>query len=389
MSAITEDIREKIKLILKNEEEKTDLDNLAVLSRVGMKVASATSSELDADATSASSTALIDLGLRLSEATQHGALKEILLHNASGYSILMAINDEYIVFSGLNNMYRIGYYLGYLRELAKKLKILISGDEITEMALRLEESELEKIRQQQEEELSKESEKVVPSVEQDKEALNDLLGFLDEWDNEEKVAMGLDATSDDSEGNIVGIPDSMSTGIPKESDTVGLPESASSVGIPDELGGLEDFGDLEESSVVGIPDTSLTEEVSAPKPQKTEFKVYDDEVPPVPLEDYTPMDVEEEGGEYAEPQPAPGSPAAAEAPTTKSKYVYETEEEEAAGQNELPSLDELPSFDELTPPDFGNEFEAAEYETEFVLDEESEALDSVLKDLGWDEEDED
>ncbi|MEJ2250128.1 MAG: hypothetical protein P8Y97_10760 [Candidatus Lokiarchaeota archaeon] len=59
MSALAEDIRVKISNILKEEEEKTDLENLAVLSRVGMKVSSATSAELDADATSASTTAWI------------------------------------------------------------------------------------------------------------------------------------------------------------------------------------------------------------------------------------------------------------------------------------------------------------------------------------------
>ena len=60
--------------VLKNEEANTDLENLAVLSQVGMKVADAVSSELDADAISASSTALIDLGVRLNQATDHGAL---------------------------------------------------------------------------------------------------------------------------------------------------------------------------------------------------------------------------------------------------------------------------------------------------------------------------
>ena len=101
MSSLAEDLRKKMMFLLKDEEEKTDLENLAVLSRVGMKVASAISSELDADATSASSTALIDLGLRLNQATVHGALTEIILHNKAGYSVLMAINDEYIVFGGL------------------------------------------------------------------------------------------------------------------------------------------------------------------------------------------------------------------------------------------------------------------------------------------------
>ena len=108
-----------------------------------MKVASSTSSELDADATSASSTALIDLGLRLNQATDHGALTEIVLHNAAGYSILMAINDEFIVFGGLRAIYRIGYYLGYLREVARKLNKLLSGDEVTEMMLSLDSSGLE------------------------------------------------------------------------------------------------------------------------------------------------------------------------------------------------------------------------------------------------------
>ncbi|GAH20686.1 unnamed protein product, partial [marine sediment metagenome] len=65
MSSIAEDIRIKMMHLLREEEDKTDLEDLAVLSRVGMKVASASSSDLDADATSASSTALIDLGLRL------------------------------------------------------------------------------------------------------------------------------------------------------------------------------------------------------------------------------------------------------------------------------------------------------------------------------------
>ena len=77
-SEISEDVRYKMMNLLKEEEEKTDLDNLAVLSRVGMKVASSTSAELDADAVSASSTALIDLGLRLTTVTNHGDLEEII-----------------------------------------------------------------------------------------------------------------------------------------------------------------------------------------------------------------------------------------------------------------------------------------------------------------------
>jgi predicted regulator of Ras-like GTPase activity (Roadblock/LC7/MglB family) len=188
--------------ILKSEEDKTDLENLAVLSRVGMKVASASSSELDADATSASSTALIDLGLRLSVATAHGDLTEIILHNTSGYSIILAINDEYLVFGGLKNVYRIGYYLGYIRELAKKLNLLISGDEITDMTLSLDDSEKAKLNIEEETVTSIKK----PSIEEDKAALDDLLGFLDDW---EKEGNDLEDIETEVENKIVTIPKSV------------------------------------------------------------------------------------------------------------------------------------------------------------------------------------
>ncbi len=326
MSAIAEDIRKKMMGVLKGEEENTDLENLAVLSRVGMRVASSTSSELDADATSASSTALIDLGLRLNQATVHGALTEIILHNTSGYSILVAIDDEYIVFGGLRAIYRIGYYLGYLRELAKKLNRLISGDQETEMMLSLEESEIKKIEQQKVEEEAKTI--VKPSLAQDKAALDDLLGFLDDWEKEGDEFEELEATT---ENNIVSIPKSMGIGIEKE---------------------VKEAVEFEAPHVA----ESIT--------PGSQFKVYDDEIPPIPLNDYTPMEIDE----------APAS----EEPKVVSEEPISTEE--------LPSLDKLPSFEELAPPDFDSEISASEYDTEFVLEEESETLGTVLKDLGWDQE---
>ncbi len=334
MSTLTDTIREKMMNILKEEEEKTDLDNLSVLSRVGMKVASATSSELDADSISASSTALIDLGVRLSEATAHGALKEIILHNNSGYSILMAINDEFIVFGGLKALYRIGYYLGYLRELAKKLVILISGGEITEMTLTLQEENLQKINKQKEVEEAKATAMKIPTAEQDKEALDDLLGFLDDWDKEEKELMGIEEFDDLESSNVVSIPESMMVGLPKAGETI------------------------------SIPDEDSQEVLRVSSKSKQGFKVYKDEVPPIPLEDYTPMDVEDQSTqETEEPQVA-----------DKGAYIYEP-------------IDELPTFDDLSTPNFDAELpSASEYDTEFVLEEESEALDSVLKDLGWEEE---
>jgi predicted regulator of Ras-like GTPase activity (Roadblock/LC7/MglB family) len=333
-SSLTQDVREEIKTVLKEEENKTDLQNLTVLSRVGMKVSSAVSSELDADATSASSTALIDLGLRLSQSTSHGALKEIILHNTSGYSILMAINDEYIVFSGIKKVYRIGYYLGYLRELVKRLNTIISGDKETQMAMTLEESQVEEKEVEEKEEIPEEPQAARPSVEKDKEALDGLLGFLDDWEKEgQEDFEELEAESPD---NIVSIPKSVGMEVGKER----------SVGIP-----------------------TPEKEVSEP-----EFKVYDDEVPPVPIEDYTPMEVEGEGETQTEPTTMPAEEYTEEAPSTPS----------APNTEEAP--EELPSLDELPEPDFEAQSPASEYDTEFILEEESESLDAILKDLGWDEE---
>ena len=331
MSSIDPDIRKKMMYVLKEEEAKTDLENLAVLSRVGMTVASAVSSELDADATSASSTALIDLGLRLNQATDHGALTEILLHNTSGYSILMAINDEYIVFGGLRAVYRIGYYLGYLRELARKLNKLISGDEETEMVLSLETSELQKIQEQKEEE--KFSIKK-PSIEQDKAALDDLLGFLDDWEKDDEEFEEIEALN---ENNVVSIPKSI--GIEKE---------------------------VKETEIIKTP-PQLVEESSIPE-TPSGIEVYDDEIPPIPLDEYAPMEIEEE--------------SVSEDITSVDEL---TPPEKAPPEEELPPSSDLPSLEELAPPDFDIESSASEYDTEFVLEEESEALGSVLKELGWSE----
>lgn len=320
--SLAQGIRDNMMKILKFEEDKTDLENLAVLSRVGMKVASASSSELDADATSASSTALIDLGLRLSVATAHGALKEIILHNTSGYSIILAINDEYLVFGGLKNVYRIGYYLGYIRELAKKLSQLISGDEITNMTLSLDDAEKAKLNIEEEEVTSI----MKPSIEEDKAALDDLLGFLDDWESE---GGDLEDAETEVQNNIVAIPKSV---------------------------GLEYEKQMEKG--IEASETSLKSEEPSPIID-SHFKVYDDEIPPVPLEDYTPMEIEEDESIH-EPQIVQEQPL----------------------QGSIPSLEDLP------PPDFNIDFEetATEYDTEFVLDKESEAFESVLKDLGWDEE---
>ena len=229
----------------------------------------------------------------------------------------------------MKNVYRIGYYLGYLRELTRKLNRLISGDEVTEMTLSLEASEKAKLNVPID--IDEDKPIVMPSVEQDKEALDGLLGFLDDWEKEggEKEQVG-----PLPENNIVSIPK-----------TLGMEYKKATEPIP-------------------------SKKVISEKAEE-QFKVYEDEIPPIPLDDYTPMEIEEDTT-IQEPQIVQEPPEIHEVETIA--------EPQSSGK--------LPSLEELNPPDFETQFTdtATEYETEFVLDKESKTFESVLKDLGWDEE---
>ncbi|GAG22900.1 unnamed protein product, partial [marine sediment metagenome] len=129
-----------------------------------------------------------------------------------------------------------------------------------------------------------------------------------------------------------------------------------------------DIGIDHEVKEIGETITPQFEETSISKTHP-QFKVYDDEVPPIALDDYTPMEIEED---LVSEEPSPIEEA--------------TTYEESPPVEELPSSAELPSLEELAPPDFEIESSASEYDTEFVLEEESETLGSVLRDLGWDQE---
>lgn len=333
MSSLSPDIQQKMMQILQIEEQKTDLNQLSVLSRVGMKVASATSSELDADSISASSTALIDLGIRLSNSVEHGALREILLHNDTGYGVLMAVNDEYIIFGALGNLVRIGYYMGYLREIAKKINAILSGGELTEMTINLQEDELKRMEENKlkaEMEKEKSIEEFKPSPQQDQAAMEATLAFLEDW--------GVEEDEEAAQGNIVSIPSSMMMNVQTE--------------------------------IKATPATQEAKSEAVSKAQDAELmygvRVYDDEVPPIPLDDFVPLDVEDE----FEPEEVTYEEPAVEEPVVEPEEVVSAE---------FPSMENF-------EPQFTDEFGAAdEYDMDFEVEEDD--LSDVLSELGWEEED--
>lgn len=333
--SLSPQIQNRLMEILQIEEEKTDLEQLSVLSRIGMKVASAKSAELDADAISASSTALIDLGIRLSQSVEHGALREILLHNEKGYGILMAVNDEYLIFGALADVLKIGYYMGYLREIARKINELISGGELTEMAINLQEEELKKMQAEKEKIQAEMGEGILkPSAKEDQKAIEATLQFLKSWgaEGEEEEIV---------QNNIVSIPQSMMMEIPTEGKAIPI---------------------TAEEKAEAINKAQESEELYG-------IKVYGDEVPPIPLDDYTPMEIEQEiVSEEIIPE---------EEPLTEPIPGIE---------QKIP--EESFNYQSFEPPQGFNEFDlASEYDAEFEI-EENEQFKDILSDLGWHEEEE-
>ncbi len=127
-------------------------------------------------------------------------------------------------------------------------------------------------------------------------------------------------------------------------------------------------------TIIGLNRCEYCQGASVIKPESalkiTVFGI-DDEIPPIPLEEYAPMEIGEESG------------------SDEVSSIEDVKPSEKAPQVETTSPgSELPSLEELSPPDFEIETSASEYDTEFVLEEESEALGSVLKDLGWTEDEE-
>ena len=76
---VSDAIRKNLMDELVRIESTSDLQNLTILSRNGMKIATAKAFQVDVDPLAASSAALIDVGLNFVQNLHHGNLKEILI----------------------------------------------------------------------------------------------------------------------------------------------------------------------------------------------------------------------------------------------------------------------------------------------------------------------
>ena len=185
---IGEETAHALMLEIQRVERGTDLKRVAVISRIGMAIATSTSDTMNADAETASSSALIDLADRLSTSVDHGSLREILVKADSGYIILQFINEEYMIFGGISNPNRIGYYMEYLRNEAHRFAYILAGNKVTEALQK--EIEAEKDREERKKEEAKapmaKDFKMDKDKSDDLSAMEGVLSFLSDWGGEEE-----------------------------------------------------------------------------------------------------------------------------------------------------------------------------------------------------------
>lgn len=480
MSMVSPEISHELMLEIQKIEQGTDLERVAVISHIGMAVATAKSSEMDADAETASSSALIDLAERLSQSVNHGKLREILVKADEGFVILEFINEEYMIFGGISDPLRVGYYMEYLRNISHRFAYILAGKQITdELQREIEASRDRDFRlQQQAHAPLAESFQMDKSNETDKQAMESVLEFLKEWGGEEEkpatpnniigidndLMVGLDdlapqpitpdqitqsqqpgsqtppsqrltpagssattqtttpppvptspsppqsqdlddifaaldsfaskppttstpPVSTDTSASTSELEESMddllstldgfaseaktiSTGGPITPTSTEGESSKFSGGIPEDI--LADLSDIAEIST-----TKVTR--SKAKSQKTDYPygipIYQDEVPPVPLEDYVSFEIGSLTGQ--QPDTPESSPSYSQAPATSPTYTSPTLS---------PSPTSTPSMGITTPPDdLQPDFEsmASEYD-DLDLEIEEDAMLQALEELDFD-----
>ncbi len=409
--------------LLKGVEAGTDLQNLSVINRVGMAVASSKSSTTDATAVTATASALIDLSEKMSESILHGKLRELLIRNTTGYDVLMAISKDLMIFCSLANSVRVGYYLGFLRELSAKLRKAIANE--------LPPEQLAAFTKQEEERAKKEEEVVVhkPSANQDIDAMKNVIGFLDQWGEKEGEAaitpelIAQARAKTTPAGKSAPAPD-LTAGISTDlltqkaatasvtPPTKAAPAADLMKGIPEDLMASSAVPAKKEkppsaAAAATAPQTIATESMdfdaiikdiaveAKEKPKKTEkpkygITVYEDEVPPIPLEGLGTDSLQLLGSQASAAEtPAQPAQSPASAPAAEETQIQPKPAAPPAGSFEYKSFEEEHGYGDAAVYDEDGQvvdFDSAdEYNFDLNL-KEQDAMSEALESLGWEEE---
>ena len=305
---IAQETAHALMLEIQRVEKGTDLKRVAVISRIGMAIATSTSDTTNADAETASSSALVDLADRLSTSVEHGDLREILVKADSGYIILQFINEEYMIFGGISNPHRIGYYMEYLRNEAHRFAYILAGNKVTKALQK--EIEAEKDREERKKLEAKAPMAKDFKMDKDKSddiaAMEGVLSFLKDWGGEEEE-------NKPDEQNIVSIDQDLMFGLddlapqPIGQDQISSAQQSfpnaepaataedilaivdnqptkTEEGLPDDiLSALDEISETTRTTVVSSK-TEKTPITDSNLPYG--IPIFENEVPPVPLDDY-------------------------------------------------------------------------------------------------------
>ncbi|MHA1917373.1 MAG: roadblock/LC7 domain-containing protein [Candidatus Ranarchaeia archaeon] len=115
------ELRETLQAILEEVESKSQLEALAVVTWSGIRIASSSSTTVDADEYSAASAAIVSLGDMSVKKMNEGRLMQVVVRGDKGYTILTRAGPDTLVVGVGREQYRFGYYLDLLIKTAYRI----------------------------------------------------------------------------------------------------------------------------------------------------------------------------------------------------------------------------------------------------------------------------
>jgi predicted regulator of Ras-like GTPase activity (Roadblock/LC7/MglB family) len=118
--------RQKIMDLLKELEQKTELEASAVVTKEGIRLACSVSAEMDADMFSAAAAAMVNLGSMTIRRLKQGDLKEVIIKGDEGYTIVTEADANTMLVAAGRQSFRLGYYVGVLKNYARNIANILS-----------------------------------------------------------------------------------------------------------------------------------------------------------------------------------------------------------------------------------------------------------------------
>lgn len=124
---IKQEILDELMRSLESLESSTDLEMTAIVSKTGLRIASSETADVVADIYSASPATLLALGQKISEGSDQGELKEIVIRGTKGYTIILvgAADNNFMLFTSCKKGYKLGYYTHKIKKAFREMEPIL------------------------------------------------------------------------------------------------------------------------------------------------------------------------------------------------------------------------------------------------------------------------